>query len=215
MIRGRLGPPPAIDWFASQLTDAGDALHILINNAGVMAPPLTQDGRGYEIHLRRTTWGTSSSPHGCGGPLWRAGVARVVSVLSVGYRRAPVDQDDPSFGPLEVTQTFLPYLRRAAAARVINVSSGYGQLEGLAPDVPAYSLSKLALDGLTIMLAEALRSARIAVSCLSPGWVRTSMGGPDAPRTVEEGADTVVWLTDEAPHELTGKLFRDRAVIPL
>jgi NAD(P)-dependent dehydrogenase (short-subunit alcohol dehydrogenase family) len=119
-----------------------------------------------------------------------------------------------TFGPLEVIQAFLPHLRRAGAARVINVSSGYGQLEGLSPDVPAYSLSKLALNGLTIMLAEALRADHIAVNAMSPGWVRTAMGGPNAPRSVEEGADTAVWLADEAPHEWTGKFFRDRAVIP-
>ena len=80
--------------------------------------------------------------------------------------------------------------------------------------MPGYSLSKLALNGRTIMLAEALRTDRIAVNAMSPGWVRTAMGGPDAPHTIEEGADTAVWLADEAPHELTGNFFRDRAVIP-
>jgi NAD(P)-dependent dehydrogenase (short-subunit alcohol dehydrogenase family) len=119
-----------------------------------------------------------------------------------------------TFGPLEVTQAFLPYLRQAAAARVINISSGYGQLEGLSPDVPSYCLSKLALNGLTIMLAEALQADHIAVSSMCPGWVRTDMGGPNASRSVEEGADTAVWLADEAPHELTGKFFRNRREIP-
>ena len=119
-----------------------------------------------------------------------------------------------TFGPLEVTQAFLPYLRQAAAARVINVSSGDGQLEGLSPDVPSYCLSKLALNGLTIMLAEALRADHIAVNSMCPGWVRTDMGGPNATRSVEEGADTAVWLADEAPHELTGKFFRNRQEIP-
>ena len=119
-----------------------------------------------------------------------------------------------TFGPLEVTQAFLPYLRQAAAARVINVSSGYGQLEGLSPDVPSYCLSKLSLNGLTIMLAEALQVDHIAVNSMCPGWVRTDMGGPNATRSVEEGADTAVWLADEAPHELTGKFFRNRQEIP-
>jgi NAD(P)-dependent dehydrogenase (short-subunit alcohol dehydrogenase family) len=119
-----------------------------------------------------------------------------------------------TFGPLEVTQAFLPYLRRATATRVINVSSGYGQLKGLSPDVPSYCLSKLAINGLTIMLAEALRADHIAVNSMCPGWVRTDMGGPNATRSVEEGADTAVWLADEAPHELTGKFFRNRQEIP-
>lgn len=119
-----------------------------------------------------------------------------------------------TFGPLEVTQAFLPYLRLTTAARVINVSSGYGQLEGLSPDVPSYCLSKLALNGLTIMLAAALHADHIAVNSMCPGWVRTDMGGPNATRSVEEGADTAVWLADGASPELTGKFFRNRQEIP-
>ena len=117
-------------------------------------------------------------------------------------------------GPLEVTQAFLPYLRRAGASRIINVSSGYGQLDGMSSDAPSYCLSKLALNGLTIMLADALRPDGIAVNSMCPGWVRTDMGGPSATRSVEEGADTAVWLADEASHTLTGKFFRDRQEIP-
>jgi NAD(P)-dependent dehydrogenase (short-subunit alcohol dehydrogenase family) len=119
-----------------------------------------------------------------------------------------------TFGPLEVTQAFLPYLRKSDAARIINVSSGYGQLDGMSSGVPSYCLSKLALNGLTIMLAEALRTDRIAVNSMCPGWVRTDMGGPSATLSVEKGADTAVWLADEAPHELTGKFFRNRREIP-
>jgi NAD(P)-dependent dehydrogenase (short-subunit alcohol dehydrogenase family) len=119
-----------------------------------------------------------------------------------------------TFGPLEVIQAFLPFLRKSASARVINVSSGYGQLEGLLPDVPSYSLSKLALNGLTIMLAQALKTHSIAVNSICPGWVRTEMGGPNATLSVEEGADTAVWLADQASHELTGKFFRNRQEIP-
>jgi NAD(P)-dependent dehydrogenase (short-subunit alcohol dehydrogenase family) len=115
-----------------------------------------------------------------------------------------------TFGPLEVTQAFLPYLRRGPSSRIINVSSGYGQLDGMSADAPSYCLSKLALNGVTIMLADALRTDGVAVNSMCPGWVRTDMGGPGATRSVEEGADTAVWLADEAPHELTGKFFRDR-----
>jgi NAD(P)-dependent dehydrogenase (short-subunit alcohol dehydrogenase family) len=118
-----------------------------------------------------------------------------------------------TLGPLEVTQAFLPYLQKAVAPRVINISSGYGELGGLSPNVPSYSLSKLALNGVTIMLSQALRSEHIAVNSMCPGWVRTDMGGPNATRSIAEGADTAVWLADEAPRELTGKFFRDRKEI--
>ena len=137
-----------------------------------------------------------------------------LTILTVPRDRMLQTFQTNTFGPLEVTQAFLPYLRHAAAARVINVSSGYGQIQGLSSNVPTYCLSKLALNGLTTMLAEGLRADRIAVNSMCPGWVRTDMGGPGATRSVEEGANTAVWLADEAPHELTGKFFRDRQEIP-
>jgi NAD(P)-dependent dehydrogenase (short-subunit alcohol dehydrogenase family) len=137
-----------------------------------------------------------------------------VDILTVSRDQLTRTLQTNTFGPVEVTQVFLPYLRRSAAARVVNVSSGYGQLDGLAPGVPSYCLSKLALNGVTIMLSEALRADHVAVNSMCPGWVRTEMGGPNADRAVEQGADTAVWLADEAPHSLTGRFFRDRKEIP-
>jgi NAD(P)-dependent dehydrogenase (short-subunit alcohol dehydrogenase family) len=137
-----------------------------------------------------------------------------LTILTVSRDRMDQTIQTNTFGPLEVTQAFHPYLRKAEAARVINISSGYGQLDGLSPDEPSYCLSKLALNGLTIMLAKALQAEGIAVNSICPGWVRTDMGGPNASRSVEEGADTAVWLAGEAPHGLTGRFFRDREEIP-
>jgi NAD(P)-dependent dehydrogenase (short-subunit alcohol dehydrogenase family) len=73
--------------------------------------------------------------------------------------------------------------------------------------------SKLALNGVTIMLSEALNEYGIPVNSMCPGWARTVMGGSAAPRSVQEGADTAVWLATEADHSLTGKFFRDRKEI--
>jgi NAD(P)-dependent dehydrogenase (short-subunit alcohol dehydrogenase family) len=119
-----------------------------------------------------------------------------------------------TFGALAVTQAFLPFLRKATGPRVINMSSGYGQLGSLSPQVPSYCLSKLGLNGITLMLSRALQGEGIAVNSMSPGWVRTDMGGAAAPRSVEQGADTAVWLAKEAPQSLTGKFFEDRREIP-
>ena len=117
-------------------------------------------------------------------------------------------------GALEMVQRFLPSLKAAGAARVVNVSSGYGALDGLSSEATSYCLSKLAINGATIILAKALAADGIAVNSVCPGWVRTDMGGAEASRSVEEGAAGIVWLAAEADQSLTGKFFRDGEEIP-
>jgi NAD(P)-dependent dehydrogenase (short-subunit alcohol dehydrogenase family) len=118
-----------------------------------------------------------------------------------------------TLGALRVTRAFAPLLRKSKAPRVINVSSGGGQLTGGADRwAPAYCISKTALNGTTVQLAAAL--PKFAVNSVCPGWVRTEMGGENASRSVEEGADTIVWLASEAPQKVTGKFLRDRKEIP-
>jgi NAD(P)-dependent dehydrogenase (short-subunit alcohol dehydrogenase family) len=137
-----------------------------------------------------------------------------ISILTISREQMASTLQTNTLGALEMTQAFLPYLKKSSAARVINLSSGYGQLDGLSANVPSYCLSKLALNGVTIMLAPALKEHGIAVNSMCPGWVRTDMGGSSAPRSVEEGADTAVWLATEADQKLTGRFFRDRKEIP-
>src|SRR5581483_8848855 len=118
-----------------------------------------------------------------------------------------------TLGALRVTRAFVPLLRKSKAPRVINVSSGGGQLTGGADGwSPAYCISKTALNGVTSQLATAL--PKFAVNSVCPGWVRTDMGGHGASRSVEEGADSIVWLAADAPQNATGKFFRDRKEIP-
>ena len=116
-------------------------------------------------------------------------------------------------GALRTTRAFTPLLVKSKAPRVINVSSSGGQLTGGADGwSPAYCISKTALNGVTSQLAAAL--PKFAVNSVCPGWVRTDMGGRNATRSLEEGADTIVWLASEAPQGLTGKFLRDRKEIP-
>ena len=137
-----------------------------------------------------------------------------LSIIDISREQLVETFQTNTFGPIEVTQAFMPLLRKSAAARVINVSSGDGQLGGLSANAPSYCLSKLTLNGVTIMLADKLRGDGIPVNSVCPGWVRTDMGGTGAPRSVEEGAAGIVWLACEAPHELTGKFFEDGEEIP-
>jgi len=119
-----------------------------------------------------------------------------------------------TLGPLRLTQNLVALLLKSDAGKVINVSSGGGQLTDMGDWAPAYSLSKTALNAVTGMMAAALKDKHIAVNSICPGWVRTDMGGSNASRSVQQGADTVTWLATEAPSDLTGKFLRDRTVIP-
>lgn len=116
-------------------------------------------------------------------------------------------------GTLRVSQAFALLLGKSSAPRIINVSSGAGQLDG-EPQAwaPAYCISKTALNMLTQQLTAAL--PQVMVNSMCPGWCRTEMGGSDAPRSPKEGADTLTWLALEAPHSLRGKFIKDRVVIP-
>ena len=135
------------------------------------------------------------------------------SILTITREQLVATFQTNTFGALRVVQAFLPYLRNTESARVINISSGYGELDGLSADVPSYCLSKLTLNGITLMLQQKLQADGISVNSMCPGWVRTDMGGPGASRSVEQGADTAVWLATDAPHSLSGKFFRDRKEI--
>jgi NAD(P)-dependent dehydrogenase (short-subunit alcohol dehydrogenase family) len=119
-----------------------------------------------------------------------------------------------TLGPLRVTQAFLPLLLTSGHGTVANLSSGLGQLNEMGDTYPAYSISKTALNAVTRQFAAALREKGITVNSVCPGWVKTDMGGPNAQRTVQQGADTVTWLATDAPRELTGQFLRDRKVIP-
>ena len=116
------------------------------------------------------------------------------------------------FGPWRLIQASLPLLRSSASPRIVNVSSGAGQLAEMDGGHTAYRLSKSALNALTRTLA--VDEPKISVNSICPGWVRTDMGGSRAPRSVEEGADTAVWLATMADDVPSGGFFRNREPIP-
>jgi NAD(P)-dependent dehydrogenase (short-subunit alcohol dehydrogenase family) len=117
-------------------------------------------------------------------------------------------------GPWRVCQAFLPLLRKSREGRIVNVSSESGSLASLGAGPPAYQVTKAALNAMTRTLAGELRGAHILVNAVCPGWVATEMGGAGAPRSVAEGAASVVWaatLPDSGP---TGGFFRDGKPVP-
>lgn len=115
-------------------------------------------------------------------------------------------------GPLLLSQALAPFLIQKKG-RVINLSSGLGQLSEMDGGMPAYRFSKTAINALTRMLASELKDKQVAVNSMCPGWVRTDMGGPSATRSTEQGADTAVWLASEADASMTGGFYRDRKSI--
>ncbi|MFC4637944.1 SDR family oxidoreductase [Deinococcus hohokamensis] len=111
-------------------------------------------------------------------------------------------------GPLRLCQAFVPGMRERGYGRVVNVSSGAGQLASMGGYAPAYSASKAALNALTRLVAHA-GGPRVLVNSVDPGWVRTDMGGRHAPRSVDQGADTVVWLATLPEGGPTGGFYHD------
>jgi NAD(P)-dependent dehydrogenase (short-subunit alcohol dehydrogenase family) len=117
-----------------------------------------------------------------------------------------------TLGPWRLIEAFISLLRESDAPRIVNVSSGAGQLSDMNGGRAAYRVSKAGLNALTRTLASDERWLKVNTMC--PGWVRTDMGGSAAPRSVEEGADTAVWLATLPDDGPTGGFFRDRKPIP-
>ena len=114
------------------------------------------------------------------------------------------------FGAIEVCRVFVPPMIQRGWGRIVNVSSGVSHLARMSSYAPAYTMSKTALNAFTRILAETCRGQGLLVNAVDPGWVRTDMGGPSAPRSLQHGAETIVWcatLPDDAP---TGGFFKDR-----
>ncbi len=116
-------------------------------------------------------------------------------------------------GPIRLIQAAAPLMREQEYGRIVNISSGAGQLSDMGSGYPAYRMSKAALNALTRIAAAELGGGNIKVNSMCPGWVRTDMGGPTADRSPEEGADTAVWLATLSDNGPTGGFFRDRKPI--
>lgn len=131
------------------------------------------------------------------------------SILNVPEEALRATLDSNTIAPLMLARAFIPMMSAQNYGRVVNVSSGMGRIGEMNKSSSSYRLSKLALNGITLMLADAVRGKNVLINAVHPGWVRTDMGGSEAERDLKTGASGIVWaatLPDDGPH---GGFFLD------
>jgi NAD(P)-dependent dehydrogenase (short-subunit alcohol dehydrogenase family) len=133
-----------------------------------------------------------------------------VSVFEVEEKTVHATLEVNLFGAFRMCRAFVPLMRQSGYGRIVNVTSGLGSFAEMKGATAAYRISKTALNALTCIVADEVRQFGIKANAGCPGWVRTEMGGSNAPRTVEEGADTIVWLATLPDDGPPGGCFRDR-----
>jgi NAD(P)-dependent dehydrogenase (short-subunit alcohol dehydrogenase family) len=118
------------------------------------------------------------------------------------------------FGVYHVIRSFITLMEKQGFGRIINVSSEYGEMSEMSyPGVGAYKLSKFALNGLTQLVAAEIKGD-IKINAVDPGWVSSDMGGPSAPRTPQQAAESILWLATIGPEGPSGGFFKDGKQIP-
>jgi len=137
--------------------------------------------------------------------------ADVLSIPTAGFNRT---FETNLLGAIAVCREFVPTMAERGYGRVVNVSSGVGQLANMSTYAPAYAISKAALNAFTRILAQTYRGQGILANAVDPGWVRTDMGGASAPRSITQGVDTTVWLATLPDDGPTGGFFHDRRPMP-
>lgn len=175
----------SINLFVQWLDEEFGKADVLVNNAGVM---LDKD-----------------SPE--------EGVCQLDEKLAIWVDILRNTLDTNVMGPLLLTLSLLPLMRKHSYGRIVNVSSSLGQLTEMGGGWKAYRISKTAINAMTRILAHETAGADILVNSCCPGWVRTDMGGPQAPLSVENGAETIIWLATLPPHGPTGAFFREKQKI--
>ncbi len=180
--------PEDIEACAAVVSDRWGRLDILVNNAGT-------------VHAEEALFGNDTE--------------------TVSARALRETFDVNFFGLVLLTQKLLPLLKNSPAGRIVNVASILGSLgiHSTSPDFDgtkpfAYDVSKTAVNAFTVHLAAALKGTAVKVNSAHPGWVRTDLGGPEAPLGVEEGAKTAVKLATLPADGPTGGFFHNDDRLP-
>jgi len=132
------------------------------------------------------------------------------SVLDAAVDTVRAAMETNVYGPMQVSQAVVPLMMANNYGRIVNLSSGMGQLTYMGGHCPGYRISKTGINALTRIFSEELKGHNILVNSMCPGWVKTEMGGSGATRELPEGADTAVWLATLPDGGPSGKFFRDR-----
>ncbi len=141
-----------------------------------------------------------------------AGVLPKATLLGEAYEEMLNGFQVNLMGPINCIRTFAPGMVERGYGRIVNVSSGWGSFDEGLQGPAVYSISKAALNAVTMTTARAL-TGDVKINSMCPGWVHTGMGGENAPRTPEEGADTIIWLATLPESGPSGRFFRDRVEI--
>lgn len=165
--------------FAAWIDERYGRCDVLVNNAGAILDP--------------------------GGP----GDREAASVFNADLEVLRRSFETNTLGPLRLCQRLVPLMRKHNYGRVVNVSTGMAGLREMNGGWPGYRLSKTALNALTRIVADEVHDSNIKVNSVCPGFVKTEMGGEGAPRSVEEGVDTTIWLATLRDDGPTGGFFRD------
>jgi NAD(P)-dependent dehydrogenase (short-subunit alcohol dehydrogenase family) len=136
------------------------------------------------------------------------------SVFSVPMDIVRMTMEINYYGPLNLCRAFVPMMKKTGYGRLVNVSSEMGSLASMGGDSAGYRVSKAALNALTRIVASEVRGYNIKVNSACPGWVRSDMGGSHAPRSLEQGAATIVWLATLDENGPSGGFYQDRKVMP-
>ncbi|HET9933147.1 MAG TPA: SDR family NAD(P)-dependent oxidoreductase [Polyangiaceae bacterium] len=115
--------------------------------------------------------------------------------------------------PYRLALALLPMLKAGVEPRIINVSSGAGTFAAMKDErIASYRLSKWALNGFTLLLSAEL-AGQVAVNAFDPGWVKTDLGGPNAPGSPTESAQGALAIAT-LPFSESGKFWKDGKEIP-
>lgn len=195
--------------------ETGEAAHLELKKQGLDVQRLQLDITDDES-IRNFARELESKFGGLDILVNNAGIFIDWQILAIEVDTATVQEtiETNLYGPLRMCQAMIPLMKKRGGGRIVNVSSQWGAMSHIEGGQPAYRISKVALNALTLMLADELRDANIQVNAMHPGWVRTQMGGNRAPVSPEEGAETAVWLALQPENGPTGKFFLERKEIP-